>query len=67
LQGAIPVLRINRISPATTGFVTTVVLTCAFAVLAASMWMPRGAATVVNGDAGTSSSGAVLPVQQAAR
>ena len=60
-------LRSNRISPATTGFVTTVVLTCAFGMLAAALWMPRGTETVANGDAETSSSGAVLPVQQAAR
>jgi hypothetical protein len=61
------VLRTNSISPATTGFVTTVVLACAFAVLVASMWMPRGAVPVANGDAGASTPSAAPPVQQAAR
>ena len=60
-------LRTNTISPATTGFVTTVVLACAFGVLAAALWMPRGAVPVANGDAAASNPGPALPVQQAAR
>ena len=60
-------LRTNRISPATTGFVTTVVLTCAFAGLAAAIWMPRGTVTVANGDAGASTPATAMPVQQAVR
>jgi hypothetical protein len=61
------VLRTNRISPVTTGFVTTVVLTCAFALLAAAMWMPGADVTVANGHEDASNPGAVLPVQSAAR
>ena len=33
---------INRISHGTAGFVTTLVLTCAFAILATALWNPRG-------------------------
>ncbi len=60
-------LRIDRISPATTGFVTTIVLTCALAVLAAAMWVPRGAALVATGDEAAPTPATALPVQQAVR
>ena len=60
-------LRINRVSPATTGFVTTLVLTCAFAGLAVTIWMPRGTLAIATGDAGASNQAAAPPVQQAAR
>ncbi len=33
--------RMNQTSHATTGFVTTLVLTCAFAILATALWTPR--------------------------
>ena len=34
-------VRSNQISPARTGFLATLVLSCAFAILASALWGPR--------------------------
>jgi hypothetical protein len=48
--------RINRTSHGTTGFLTTLVLTCAFAIVASALWTPNGATAVATGES------AALPV-----
>lgn len=40
--------RMNPTSHGTTGFLTTLVLTCAFAIIASALWIPpRHAATAI--------------------
>lgn len=46
-------VRTSPTSPGTTGFVATLVLVCAFAILASALWTPRaqGPATLATDDA----------------
>ena len=58
--------RIN-VSPATTGFVTTLVLTATFALLAAALWRPRADVTIATGEQGTLTPAIAVPVQATLR
>ena len=42
--------RSNPFSPARTGFVATLVLSCAFAILASALWGPRNQGTALATD-----------------
>jgi hypothetical protein len=40
----------NRTSRGTTGFLTTLVLTCAFAIVASALWTPKDTTAVATGE-----------------
>ena len=58
--------RIN-VSPATTGFVTTLVLTATFALLAAAPWRPSADLTIAPGEQRTLTPVIAVPVQATLR
>jgi putative effector of murein hydrolase len=59
-------LRIN-VSPALSGFVTTVVLACTFPVLAAALWLPSPDVTVATGEQRSLTPPIAVPVRAALR